>query len=82
MKKYNSEREFVAAIKNGSLNKEYIHSKIVAFVEENNENSLYVNDEDTKPSVLLNIELDGYLYKAGITIMPIKKGVLKYFYWL
>ncbi len=42
----------------------------------------FVDDENTEPINLFDLKLKGKIFSFGITSMNIRKGEIKYYYWL
>ncbi len=78
--KFNSYRELIDYLNKENCYEDFIIKEIENFIYLNKDT--FVKNENIEPNTLFDLELKGRLFSFGITSMIIRKGEIKYFYWL
>lgn len=78
--KFNSYHELVDYLNKENCYVDFIINEIENFIYLNKDT--FVENENIEPSNLFDLELNGRIFSFGITSMIIRKGEIKYFYWL
>ncbi|HBC2031641.1 FmhC protein [Clostridium perfringens] len=78
--RFNSYRELVEYLSKENYYEDFLIKEIDNFIYINKDT--FVEDENTKPNNLFDLTLKGKIFSFGITSMNIRKGEIKYYYWL
>ncbi|NGT67944.1 FmhC protein [Clostridium perfringens] len=78
--KFNSYRELIDYLNKENCYEDFIIKEIENFIYLNKDT--FVKNENIEPNTLFDLELKGRLFSFGITSMIIRKGEIKYYYWL
>ena len=78
--KFNSYCELIDYLNKENYYEDFIIKEIENFIYLNKDT--FVEDENTEPNNLFDLKLKGKIFSFGITSMNIRKGEIKYYYWL
>ncbi|EDT13484.1 hypothetical protein [Clostridium perfringens] len=78
--KFNNYRELIDYLNKENCYVDFIINEIENFIYLNKDT--FVENENIEPSNLFDLELNERMFSFGITAMIIRKGEIKYYYWL
>ncbi|MDM0612627.1 FmhC protein [Clostridium perfringens] len=58
----------------------FIIEEIEKYIIQNN--NIFVENENIEPKKLFDLKIKGKIFSFGVTSMNIRKGEIKYYYWL
>ncbi|ELC8333149.1 FmhC protein [Clostridium perfringens] len=78
--KFNNYRELIDYLNKENCYVDFIINEIENFIYLNKDT--FVENENIEPSNLFDLELNERMFSFCITAMIIRKGEIKYYYWL
>ena len=78
--RFNSYSELVDYLNKKDYYEPFIIEEIEKYIIQNN--NIFVENEIIEPTKLVNLNIKGRIFSFGVTSMNIRKGEIKYYYWL
>ena len=78
--KFNSYRELIDYLNKENYYEDFIIKEIENFITLNADT--FVENENIEPKKLFDLKIKGKIFSFGVTSMNIRKGEIKYYYWI
>lgn len=78
--RFNSYSELVDYLNKKDCYDPFIIEEIEKYIIQNN--NIFVENETIEPTKLVDLNIKGISFSFGVTSMNIRKGEIKYYYWL
>ncbi|WP_415331600.1 FmhC protein [Clostridium perfringens] len=78
--KFNSYRELIDYLNKENYYEDFIIKEIENFITLNADT--FVENENIEPKKTFDLKIKGKIFSFGVTSMNIRKGEIKYYYWL